>query len=128
MKVVVDAAALLAVLLDEPGADEVIPHLRGSVMSAINVSECCSRGQEQGASIDDILRSLGALEIDVVAFDLLAARAAAELRSPTRKAGLSLGDRACLALGRSRSLPILTGDRRMAATGQALGLDIRLIC
>ncbi|SFP53933.1 PIN domain-containing protein [Sphingomonas rubra] len=124
---VIDAAALLAVLLDEPGAEIVIPQLRRSVMSAVNVSESCSRGLEQGADISNILGAIASFEIDIASFDLTAARATAELRAPTRSSGISLGDRACLVLGRSRSLPILTGDRRMATAGEALGYDIRLI-
>ncbi|WP_375404394.1 hypothetical protein [uncultured Sphingomonas sp.] len=55
MTVVIDAAALLAVLLDEPGAEVVLPVLRTSIMSAVNLSESCSRGVERGATIEAVL-------------------------------------------------------------------------
>ena len=49
---------------------------------------------------------------------------AAELRGPTRELGLSLGDRACLALGLSLGSPILTGDKAWIEVD--LGVEIEL--
>ena len=127
MTAIIDAAALLAVLLDEPGAAEVIPVLRASTMSALNVSESCSRGMERGATIAGVLGSIRRFEIAVVPFDAAQAKLAAELRPPTKHVGASLGDRACLALAQMRGLPIYTGDRRMGSLQGQLGIDIRLI-
>ena len=125
MTVVIDAAALLAVLLHEPGADTVVPVLRASAMSTLNVSECCSRAPERGAGEEAVLRALRRFEIDVVPFDLRQAVGAARLRDATRHVGASLGDRACLELGRSRGLAVFTADRRLAKLD--IGIDIRLI-
>ena len=47
----------------------------------------------------------------LVAFDGEQAREAARLRVKTRSLGLSLADRATLALARLRGLPVLTTDR-----------------
>ena len=127
MTAIIDAAALLALLLDEPGGQMVLPVLRTSVMSAVNVSESCSRGVERGATIAAILGSIQRFEIAVVQFDLVQARIAAELRPPTKHVGASLGDRACLALAQMRGLPIYTADRRMGSLQGQLGIDIRLI-
>lgn len=127
MTVVIDAAALLAVLLDERGADVVVPVLRRSLMSSLNVSEACSRGAERGASIAAVLEAVRQFEVVVVPFDLEQARVAAELRPPTRHAGSSLGDRACLAVARIRQVPIYTGDRRMGSLSGLLGIDIHLV-
>lgn len=125
MSVVVDAAALLALLLAEYGGDVVLPVLRGSAMSAVNASECCSRAVERGATAAAVLAILQSYEINIVPFDLAQATDAADLRPVTRHLGLSLGDRACLALARSLRLPIYTSDRWMAKLD--IGIDIRLI-
>jgi PIN domain nuclease of toxin-antitoxin system len=125
--IVVDASAVMALMLGEIGADLVMRNIQASMMSAINVSECCARGVERGATADDVLAILRSYEIEIVPFDLSAALLTAELREPTRAFGASIGDRACLALGRSRKRMIYTSDRRMAAAGESLHLDILLI-
>ena len=127
MTVVIDAAALLAVLLDERGAEVVLPVLRTSIMSAVNLSEACSRGVERGATIEAVLGAAKRFEVVVVPFDPAQAQRAAELRPETRHAGSSLGDRACLALAQIRSLPIYTADRRMGSLDGRLDVAIRLI-
>ncbi len=127
MTAVVDASAVMALMLGEPGADVVMQIIRGSRMSAVNISECCSRGVERGARPADVMTILDAYEIDIVAFDLPFAIEAARLREPTRKQGASLGDRACLALASTLGLPVYTGDRRLANIDPALGIDVRLI-
>lgn len=127
MTVVIDAAALLAVLLDEPGAAAVLPVLRASTMSAVNVSEACSRAVERGATIEAVLDAVRNFEVAVIPFDLAQARLAAELRPGTRHVSSSLGDRACLALAQLRSLPIYTADRRMGSLDGQLGFSIQLI-
>lgn len=127
MTAIIDAAALLALLLDEPGGETVLPILRASTMSAVNVSESCSRGVERGATITAVFDAIRRFEISVVPFDNAQAKVAAELRPPTKHVGSSLGDRACLALARLRGLPIYTADRRMGLLQSQLGIDIRLI-
>jgi ribonuclease VapC len=125
--IVVDASAVMALMLAEPGADVVTAQIRGSLISAINLSECCARGVERGADAADVLSIVRGYEVQVIPFDLAAALATADLRESTRPFGSSLGDRACLALGLSRSAAVFTSDRRMAAAGQKLCIDIRLI-
>ncbi len=127
MTVVVDASAIMAVMLGEPGAEEVLAVVRRSLMSAINVSECCARGVERGASANEVMSIIHSCEVQVLPFDLEDALAAAQLREPTRAIRASLGDRACLALGRRHDVPVLTGDRRLAEIDPALGIAIRLI-
>ncbi len=125
--IVVDASAVMALMLGEPGADIVIDAVRGSLMSAVNVSECCARGVERGAKAQDVLSIIQGFDVQVVPFDLVHALETAELREPTRSLGASLGDRACMALGRRHGLAILTGDRRLAGVDPSLGIDVRLI-
>lgn len=127
MTVVVDASAVMALMLAEPGADQVLRIVRRSLMSAVNVSECCARGVERGASAEDVLSIIRGYEITVVPFDLQGALDAARLREPTRPLGASLGDRACLALGHRHGAPVYTGDRRLADLDAAIGIEVRLI-
>jgi ribonuclease VapC len=125
--VVVDAAAVMALMLDEPGADAVAEIIRGSLMSAVNASECCARGVERGASADAVLSIIRDYEVRIVAFDLDQALEAARLREPTRSAGAGIRDRACVALARLRSAALYTGDRRLAAVQDVVDLRIHLI-
>lgn len=127
MTIVIDAAALMALMLGEPGADIVAGVVRKSVMSAVNVSESCARAVERGAVADDVLKIVQGYEIEIVPFDLNQALEAARLREPTRHVGASLGDRACLALASLHRGAIYTADRRMGSLQDQLGIDIRLI-
>lgn len=124
---ILDASALLCVLLDEDGAAAVIPILRGANMSAVNVSESCARGAERGGTIAAVLRAIERFEIVAHPFDLDLARRTAELRPATRHAGASLGDRACLALAERLAQPVYTADRRLASLDGSLVIPIRLI-
>ncbi len=127
MTTVVDASAIMALMLGEPGAEKVLAVVRRSLMSAVSVSECCARGVERGASADEVLAIVHGYEVQVRPFELDDALEAARLREPTRAIGASLGDRACLALRRRYGLQVLTGDRRLAEIDPGLGIDIRLI-
>lgn len=127
MSVILDASAVMALMLAEEGADVVMSIVRHGAMSAVNVSECCARGVERGASAEAVLTILRDYEIEIVPFDLPAAIRAAELREPTRGIGASLGDRALLSLGLMRRAPVYTADRRLGEIDPALGIDVRLI-
>lgn len=127
MIAVLDSSAVIAVLLDERGADAVIPHLSGSEMSIINACEVLTKTAEQGGdpgSTMDIIISYG---IRIRGFREAHAVRVAELRPLTAAFGLSFGDRACLTQGRCSERPILTGDHRMAQAARQLDLDVRLI-
>jgi PIN domain nuclease of toxin-antitoxin system len=124
-RAVLDASAVLALILDETGADKVEAHLDGAVVSAVNLAEVGAKMLERGSSLEAVDAELRAAGIEVVPFDEAHALEAARLRPLTRAWGLSLGDRACLALGGLTGCPVLTTDREWAQAG--LPLDIRLI-
>lgn len=109
---VLDASAVLALLQKEPGGGVVASHLSGAQISTINASEVGSKLADAGLTVGAARATLGALGIDLVDFDVNQAWAVSGLRSRTRAAGLSLGDRACLALGMHLSAPVVTADRR----------------
>lgn len=120
---VYDASALLAVIFNEPGADEVMEFLAqpGGEASAVNWSEVGAKLAERGLREKEISSELATFGLDVVPFDEAQANAAAGLRPATRKLGLSLGDRCCLALGKLRSARIITAD---ASWQKLAGFDV----
>ncbi len=109
---VLDASALLALLKREQGGEVVAEALaQGAAIGAVNLSEVVARLAEAGMPEPDIRQVIEPLGLDVIAFDADLAYLAGMLRATTRQLGLSLGDRACLALGRRLGLPVLTTDR-----------------
>jgi PIN domain nuclease of toxin-antitoxin system len=95
-----------------------------------NWAEVLSRLADAGRDPDkfsNLMRDQGILggALVVQPFEILHARLAVRMREQTRKAGLSLGDKACLALGKATGYPILSADRAWAELG--LGLEIQLI-
>jgi ribonuclease VapC len=108
---ILDASALLAVLLRERGSDFVLDLLPDAVIGAVNLAEVVAKLQERGFPDREIEDGITDLGVPVVAFDEALAVAAGKLRLRTRSAGLSLGDRACLALAATRGAPAVTMDR-----------------
>lgn len=114
-RAVLDASALLAVMLDEPGKFQVLEALGGeTAISAINYAEVLTVLARKGHSVADAHVFLSAQPIRVLPFEANAAIQTAELAQHTAPHGLSLGDRACLALGAQLNCPILTADRAWA--------------
>ncbi len=124
-EVVLDASALMALLNSEPGASAVDEALDEASISAINLSEVVARMSDLGTPESDILDKLQELDLDVIPFDTEQAYQAGLLRSSTRSFGLSLGDRACLALARRLGVPALTADRLWSQL--SIGIEVRLI-
>ncbi|MGE0222417.1 MAG: type II toxin-antitoxin system VapC family toxin [Acetobacteraceae bacterium] len=124
---VLDASALLALLLAEPGADRVKDALGGSLMSAINLAEVISHYAKLGAIRDDIEAMLRPLPIRVVPLDVELAYEAGMLRRVTLERGLSLGDRCCLALAKRERMPALTAERRWPDIADAAGVVVEVI-
>lgn len=114
MAVVLDSSAILAVLFDEQGRDRVAAHLPGALVSTVNLAEAITKLCEHGMSAEDASLAIAELHLDLIPFSAAQAKIVGQLRSSTRSAGLSLGDRACLALGIERQAEILTTDRAWA--------------
>jgi len=111
---VLDASALLCLLFEEPGAERVEAVFAEAPISAANHAEVLAKLVDRGEPAADAIAGLQELDLEVVAFDRAQAEIAAGLRSQTRSSGLSLGDRACLALATSRNAVALTTDRAWA--------------
>ncbi len=127
MAVVFDSSALLAVVFGEPGAARVIEALNEGVLSAVNASEVVARLVERGASEEDARAWLRAFGLPIRPFDEGLAIAAGLLRRTTRKQGLSLGDRACLALAMREQALVLTADRSWATLELDVEVQVELI-
>ena len=129
--VVLDASALLAYLRDEPGLAEVEAALRQRpAISAVNWAEVLSKLADFGYDSDEAAKQLsntilGGNGLTIWPFDDRFAQDVARFRNQTRHIGLSLGDRACLALGMFLNIPVLTADRRWNETG--IPVTLRLI-
>lgn len=120
---VLDASALICALRNEPGADRVRAALPTACISAVNLSETYAKMAEYGKRLEDTAFLIGRLGLHVVPFGTDHARIAAALHEPTRAAGLSLGDRACLALALTLGAPAITADKRW----KPCNLGVRII-
>jgi len=125
-KVVLDSSALLALINNESGATRVEELLGNIVMSSVNVAEVAStlcaildNEEELQLAIEPFIHS-------IIEFDKLQAYTTASLKNSTKHIGLSLGDRACIALGITLGLPIYTADKIWAEL-KLENTDIRLI-
>ena len=127
MPVVYDASVLLALVLDEPGAERARLSLSEGMISSVNLSEVIATLVSRGATSTDVSALIKDLPLEVVAFTLRDAETAGLLRAPTKAFGLSLGDRACLALGRRLDAHILTADRAWEKLTDVLTENVELI-
>lgn len=125
--VVLDASALLAVLLGEPGSAQVQDVISGALVSSVNYAEVVSWFIHAGMPPEQLDAMLRPLPIQVVDADLALGTVAGHLRAAPSKAGLSLGDRFCLALAQREGLPALTADRQWAQVADAVNVEVVVI-
>ena len=122
---VVDASALLAMLHSEPGAEIVEAAIDGGAISTVNWSEVQHRSLARGIDVAELRGDVQALGLEIAPFTVEDAERAAALWRPTRSLGLSLGDRACLALAQRLARRALTADRTWLELD--LGIEVRTI-
>lgn len=125
-RVVLDASALLALLNREPGADKLTPQLLSTAASStVNLAEVQAKLVARGVDPDDAWQATLAPIREAVDFTSNHARLAGTLVTQTRPLGLSLGDRACLALALSLKAPVYTTDKSWK--NLKLGIRIHVI-
>ncbi len=124
-EVVLDSSAVLALVNGEPGADVVAAALPGAAISAVNLSEVVAKLVEAGFPEAGIQDMLGLLSMTIAPFGADQAFLAGFFRSATQALGLSLGDRACLALAHQRNVPVLTTDKAWQRV--PLSVEVQLI-
>ncbi len=108
--IVLDASALIAMVRGEAGWDRVAAALPRSAISTVNLTEIFTRLVDLGLNQQELERYQIVLGSFVVPFDEDLALRAAALRRQTKAHGLSLGDRACLALAQRLGVPAMTAD------------------
>ncbi len=125
-KIVLDASAILAILNREPGADKLtVELLNEAVSSAVNLAEVQTILVTQGGIPDDAWEDACSPLRKAVPFTPEQAKIAGSLAAQTRALGLSLGDRACLALGIQLGAPVYTTDR--AWKKLKVGIEVHLL-
>ena len=111
-KVVLDSSALLALLNREPGAEKLTAELLSiSACSTVNLAEVHSKLVSRGITESDAWAAATSPVSELVGFTATHAQIAGDLVRLTRPFGLSLSDRACLALGMDLGVPVYTADR-----------------
>ena len=125
MSFVIDASALLAFLHNEHGGDSVSKYLHGGLVSTVNWSEIIQKSISHNVNIRGMREDFIGLGVEFVHFTTAQSELAAGLWNQTQEFGLSLADRACLALGLVHQCPVVTADRVWKK--MPLDLEIKLI-
>jgi PIN domain nuclease of toxin-antitoxin system len=124
---VLDASAVLALFKPEPGAKQVAQVLPDAVMSAVNYAEVVTYFIHAGRSLEQVAAIMRQIKLTIVPADAEMAELAGHLRAQTALAGLSLGDRFCLALAKLKGAPAWTADRQWQDVSAAVGVEIIMI-
>ncbi|MEQ8281284.1 MAG: type II toxin-antitoxin system VapC family toxin [Parvibaculum sp.] len=124
-EVVLDASALLVSILQEPGHEKIAPLLDRARMSSVNLAEVVTKLTAYGLSVDAVLDLVDNMEMQIEPLDKTRAIATGLLTNKTSKAGLSLGDRACLSLAGELGLTAVTADK--AWTKVDIGVEVLTI-
>jgi ribonuclease VapC len=129
MMYVMDASALLALMQGEPGCavvDDLI-EAQECVASSVNIAEVGTKLIDKGLAPTQLTRTLKELDVQAIDFDLEQATLCASLRVSTKHVGLSLGDRACLALTQLVKGTAVTGDSAWGDVAEAVGVKVLMI-
>lgn len=126
-RIVLDTSAILAQLWSEPGAEIVNRRMENSIVSAVNLAEVFTKLIERGL-LEIAETQIALLQVEspirIVPFDEVQAIICARLRTESRSLGLSLGDRACLALAIIEGATVLTADRVWADLGLSVKIEL----
>jgi len=123
--VVLDASAALAVLYSEPGADRIIDEVQYAFLGTANLIEVYTKLIVDGLIADEAWKRIERLHCTICPVDEEQARLASTMIWATRPFGLSLGDRACIALAMQRDAIVYTTDKIW--TKLDIGVEIRAI-
>jgi PIN domain nuclease of toxin-antitoxin system len=122
--IVFDSSAVLAVALNERGADRVLAAVPEAILSAANLAEVLIVAERKGLESELVFAAVTNLGIEIVAIEAAHARIAAQLRRAYPALNLSLGDKLCLALALNRGAEVVTSDREMTKVGMGLRVEL----
>ena len=123
--IVFDSSVLIAILRQEPGSEVGEQSLNDALISTVNLAEVATYLARNSVPTETINDALATFPIEVVPFDREQGLIAGCLYPACKSLGLSLGDRACLALAKSKGLPVLTADK--AWLKLEIGVDVKSI-
>lgn len=112
--IVLDASAILAVLLAEPGADVVVSYFAEAIASAATLAEVLSKIESRGLPSQEAYEHIVAFGFGIAPVEVVHARIAAKVALAPRELDLSLADRLCIALAIAEDCALLTSDRGIA--------------
>jgi len=118
---------MIAMIKDEPGGNRVVGVMETARICAINYAEVVSHFDYLGTPSSEIEAMLHPLPVEIVVADRELAMLAGTLRAITASAGLSLGDRFCLAQAKRDGLPAWTADRGWAEIAEQVGVEVVVI-
>lgn len=124
-KIVIDASAILALINNEKGQNVVEKVLNNAIVSSVNISEVITIANRNGINETEIIKLLKDIFPHIIDFNYEQACIAAALDKITKKYGLSLGDRACLALAKYKNCPVLTANKIWKKLD--IAIDVRLV-
>lgn len=101
-----DASAVLAIIRQEKGADQILHLVPGASTSSVNAAEVLKKLIDAGLPAREATSTLDALQLEVIPFGITEARHSADFIHP----GISLGDRACLGTAQVHGLRVVTAD------------------
>jgi len=111
-KPVLDSSAILAVINAEPGHEKLTGELlTQAVASTVNLAEVQAKLLSRGWLSDLAWQDANGPINESIRFEPEHARIAGDLVPATKHLGLSLGDRACLALALALNAPVYTTDK-----------------
>ena len=123
-KVVFDSSAYLALVRAEPGWHKVAEALPFVTMCTVNAAEVFSKFSEWKLPREEVTRHQALMEKWLVPFDMDLARRTGDMRAATKPQGLSLGDRACLALAQRMAVRVLTTDHQWADVKVGVTIEV----
>lgn len=109
---------------DDDGHERVAEQLDDSCLSSVNLAEVASRFARDGHDPRELCQRITESTVEIVPFLTSDAAIAAALVPITQEHGLSLGDRACLALAMTRQIPALTADRAWASLNLPVAVQL----
>jgi ribonuclease VapC len=124
---IADSSVIIALIRGERLEERValLAAQKRMVISAVNYAEVMQVAVRKLPDAAKSVASVESLDLNVVEFTKHQSITAARLWPATCHLGLSLGDRACLALAEERKMPVLTTDRIWAKLD--LGIKIEIV-
>ena len=125
--IIVDASVIVAIAKNEPLNAEAYTHIHDAMISSVNACEVLTIFIDRvGMTLEEAVKALNGFKLKIEPFDQNHFHLAAQMYPHTKRLGLSLGDRACLALGKHHKLPVMTVDKIWQEAGETLDIKVKM--